>query len=158
MKTCAKCNKEIIRTPRANNVKYCAECRKEAYKYTEYRTNWQRVRRDSVASRPRFGQKKCLLCGKYYNKPLSHAWQVHQVNEREYKAMHGLDHKKGIVAEQTREILREHVKANYDLVVARNLLKGGKKSRFTKGHTINYTRSPQTMERLKLLHKYKKNI
>lgn len=43
MKKCIRCKKEIKRiSARANNVKYCQECRKEAYKYTEYRTKWQK--------------------------------------------------------------------------------------------------------------------
>jgi hypothetical protein len=159
MKKCINCNKPIERSPRANNVKYCKTCRIDAYKYTEYRTAWQRTKRDRLAETVTTGKLKCFICGKYYRKPISHAYQVHGVNEREYKEALGLDHKKGLIPEDTREILRDHVKANYDVVVKKNLLTKGKRSRFKAGDTEigKYTRSPETMERLKQLYKLKKS-
>lgn len=157
-KLCTKCNKPIQRTTHANNVKYCKACRLEAYKYTEYRTEWQRKRRDIRAELETTGKIQCYLCKRYYRKPISHAWQVHGVQEREYKEALGLEHLKGLIPEADREVLREHVKANYDVVVKKNLLTKGKHSRFIKGDTEagRYTRSPETLERLKTLYKLKK--
>jgi len=154
MKKCNKCNKEIIRSPRANNVKYCHECRQEAYKYTEYRTQWQREQRDKIATTEKKGKIACVFCGKYYIKPVSHAWQVHSVNEREYKDHAGLDHKKGVIPLHHKELLQDHVKANYAEVVAKNLLKGGRTTRYKKGgEGIGvYKRSKQTIDRLKESH------
>jgi len=154
MKKCNKCNKEIIRSPRANNVKYCHECRQEAYKYTEYRTQWQREQRDKIATTEKKGKIACVFCGKYYIKPVSHAWQVHGMEEREYKDYAGLDHKKGVIPLHHKELLQDHVKANYAEVVAKNLLKGGRTTRYKKGgEGIGvYKRSKQTMDRLKESH------
>ena len=111
----------------------------------------QRERMDKIASIEKTGKIACLLCGLYYKKPLSHVWQRHGINEREYKKQFGLDHKKGICSEETKEILRDHIKKNYNLVVEKNLLKNGKKSRFKKnGVGVGiYKRSDQTINRLK---------
>jgi len=92
------------------------------------------------------GKIKCLECGKYFKKPLSHAWQKHQILARNYKEKHSLDVKRGIVTEEYRDKMRSHVIANGTL---KNLQKGAK-YRFTKGRNHNYKRSAQTMARLKL--------
>lgn len=75
----------------------------------------------------------CHICGKSYRKVLSHVVQKHGINAREYKIMFGLEVRKGIICEETKEVLREKNKQNYDLVVAKNLLKGGEKTRFKNG-------------------------
>ena len=151
MKKCNKCGKEIIRSSKSNNVKYCHECRKEAYKYTEFRTQWQREQRDKVATTEIKGKIACIICSKWYIKPISHAWQVHGVNEREYKEHAGLDHQKGVIPLRHKELLQQRVKENYDVVVAKNLLKNGKATRYAKGGKDigRYTRSNQTLETLK---------
>ena len=151
LKLCQKCNKEIPPKAKANNVKYCEACREEVYKYKEYRVTWQRNARDAKAKRDTIGKIKCNYCKGYYKKSISHAWQVHGINERQYKDEAGLDHKKGIIVPETREILREHVQANYEIVVEKNLLQKGKRSRFRTGNPNigKYERSPQTIERLK---------
>jgi hypothetical protein len=64
---------------------------------------------------------------------LSHVWQKHDLLADEYKEMFGLDKKKGILNEDAREVLRQRVKENYDVVVAQNLLKNGQRSRFKYG-------------------------
>lgn len=146
-KLCTNCQKPIIRGPKANNVRYCAECRTEAYKYKEYRRQWQLNRSGQYKE----GKKQCLICGKWYNKPVSHAYNYHGVDKRSYKEAFGLDVRRGIVAEVTKEKLQEAVKNNFELVVKQNLITKGKNTRFTRGDpTIGkYERSQQTKERLK---------
>lgn len=91
------------------------------------------------------GKIQCLECGKWYYKPLSHVWQKHNMLEREYKTKHGLDLKKGIIDEKQRDLLRKKVVENGTIL---NLQKGVK-TRFTSDTVPKYTRSKQTLERLK---------
>lgn len=93
----------------------------------------------------------CHVCGRAYKKLLMHVYQKHDMSEKEYKEKFGLDRTKGIVADSTKRKLQKSVKEHYNLVVKRNLLKGGKKTRFhvgDQGRTIDKC-SPQTLERLK---------
>lgn len=149
MKLCRKCNKQIQRGPKANNVLYCLECRAEVYKYKEYRSAYQRERAEKRAEQAQPGKIPCLICKRYYVKPIAHAWQKHGLYEREYKQYAGLDHKKGVIPAEHKELLAQHVKRNFKKVVAQNLLKKGIATRFSPGHTFNYKRSPQTLARLK---------
>lgn len=91
------------------------------------------------------GKIKCLECGKFFTRPLSHVWQVHEMSAREYKKKHGLDLKKGLTTEDYRQVMRDHVMNNGTI----NNLKKGSQFRFKKGHSQNYIRSAQTQERLK---------
>lgn len=93
---------------------------------------------------------QCPYCKKYYRKVASHAWQVHNVYNRELKAELGLDVRKGLIPEADKEVLRKHVKYNYNVVVGENLLKKGIKTRVKKGEYIKYKRSPETLARLKV--------
>lgn len=94
---------------------------------------------------------KCLECGKSFLRPCSHVWQVHGLSARDYKALHGLDVRRGIATEEYRDRMREHVVKNYKKVVEKNLIKNGIKSRFKKGdHTAGvYERSNQTLTRIR---------
>jgi hypothetical protein len=80
---------------------------------------------------------------------MAHAWQAHQTTAREYKDNYDLE-QKGLIPECDREILRRHVKDNFDVVVAKNLLKKGEQTRFKPKHKLNYTRKPATLARLRL--------
>ena len=88
---------------------------------------------------------KCLICGKKYSRPASHVTQVHGMTAREYKEKFGLDVKKGITTHEYRELMR----SKHTTESLKRLEDRGKKSRFTKGHKINYTRSKQTLDRLR---------
>lgn len=91
------------------------------------------------------GKIKCLVCGRYFVRPISHVWQVHGIDAREYKEAFGLDVKKGIATDDYKQRMREHVFENGTV----NNLKKGAVYRFKKGQSTNYERSAQTMERLK---------
>jgi len=153
MKKCTKCQANITSPPHANNVKYCTACRGQAYRYTEYRTAWQVSKRAKQATMPQADKMQCYMCNLYYKKVISHAWQVHGVHEREYKDALGLDHQKGLIPEEAKEVLRKHIKDNYAVVVAKNLLKDGVKTRYKPQdkRAGKYKRSEQTLKRLKKL-------
>ena len=91
------------------------------------------------------GKIKCLVCGRYSVRPISHVWQKHDMTAREYKTEFGLDLKKGIATEEYKDRMRDHVFSNGTV----DNLKRGEVYRFKKGVSTNYTRSPETIERLK---------
>jgi hypothetical protein len=72
---------------------------------------------------------------------------MHGMDEREYKRIAGLDHKKGLIPETLKEIKARHVFENKTYT---NLV-SGKSTRFVKNdpRAGRYKRSPQTMNRLK---------
>jgi hypothetical protein len=90
----------------------------------------------------------CHICGKSFKKLLSHVWQKHELSAEEYKEMFGLEKRRGIMNEEAREVLRQRVKENYDLVVSQNLLKGGQQSRFRTGSRGRTCSSSQYSSRM----------
>jgi len=97
------------------------------------------------------GKPKCEICGKYYDRVISHVRQKHGINEKEYKKRFGFDLKKGICSYTSSQLSREKVFENYDKVVSKNLLENGKVSRYkkgSKGRTKEYV-SEETRQRLK---------
>ncbi len=88
---------------------------------------------------------KCLECGKRYYRPCGHVRQVHGLTAREYKEKHGLDVSKGIMTDADREHMAEKTRNNGTI---KNLAKGAQ-YRYAKGQSNPYTRSAQTMRRLK---------
>lgn len=97
----------------------------------------------------------CHICGRAYNKLMSHTRQKHDVSALEYKKMFGLHTSKGIVAKHTAELLRAHVDKNYDIVVEGNLKKNGKKTRFKNGYE-GRTKDKLSLQALKQLQNRKK--
>jgi hypothetical protein len=79
------------------------------------------------------GLPKCEICGKYYNRVVSHVRQSHDMSAKDYKKEYGFDNKKGICSEKSANATRIKTMSNYDTVIAQNLLVGGKKSRFKQG-------------------------
>lgn len=147
MKKCAKCGSEIVRGPKANFVKYCQACRAEAYKYTEYRTQWQRAKRDREALDPDARKVECLICKKWYIQVGTHIVQVHGVTAREYREAYDLEVKKGTVPAWYRELKGNQALENETY----KNLQAGTKYRFKKGQEGigKYKRSPITINRLK---------
>jgi len=152
MKQCLHCSTPIHNKPHANNVKYCsASCREKHY--TELHPfesrDYQRLRSNKHHLKQFRGATQCIICNLWFRAPCHHAWQIHEVNEAEYKRLAGIDHKKGIIPSELKEIKAEHVRTNGTILN----LKKGKPTRYVKGDKKagRYKRSPQTMERLKLL-------
>jgi len=100
---------------------------------------------------------ECLICrddkkeNRYFHKLGAHIYNYHGVLSREYRKKYGLDIKRGQVSKTLKHTLATNVKDNYDKVVADNLVRGGKATRFKKGDEGigKYKRSKQTMKRLK---------
>ena len=144
MKPCTQCTMLFIDNSN-NQRRYCNDCATIRKKQSEKLHTLKLKERRGL---PDPNKIQCLICYKWYKKPMSHAWQVHHTTAKEYKDNYNLE-QKGLIPEHDKEILRKHVKDNFDLVVKYNLLKKGKQTRFKKDHTFNYIRKPATLERLK---------
>ena len=147
-KTCKICNKKIIEIRFRT---YCSkQCRikKETIKYKEYRTNWQRIKRDEEAKTPSPRKIQCLICKKYYIQVCSHVLQVHHLLARDYKKEFGLDVKRGRVPVWYRQLKGNQTIKNNTFLNLEN----GKRFWFKKGSKIagRYERSLETLERLKM--------
>lgn len=81
------------------------------------------------------GRPICHICGRAFDKLLSHVKQRHKISAEEYKEKFGLDNGKGVVSEKTRTVLQQKVMDNYDKVVVENLIKGGSATQFKNGHS-----------------------
>ncbi len=155
---CIVCGKEYPK-PKYNKTRshYCSEtCRNKFYnrKYQAYRTEQNRLKKIEEAKISSPDKIQCLICGGWYRKVGSHVWNSHKMTAREYRKLVGLDVKRGLLTDKAREVMREHVFENGTV----NNLKAGEINWFKKGQkgVGVYERSPQTLERLKNLNKFKK--
>ena len=78
------------------------------------------------------GTLVCHICGKSFRKLGSHVYMSHDMTSREYKIMYGLDVQKGLITDEHRDTLHDLNSKHFDLVVRKNLIEGGKKTRFSK--------------------------
>lgn len=79
------------------------------------------------------GNPKCEICDKHFIRVLTHVRQKHDMDERTYKKIFGFDLKKGICSKESSELSRGKVMDNYDQCVSKNLLDGGKVTRYEDG-------------------------
>lgn len=105
------------------------------------------------------GRPICNICGKGFNKLISHVVQKHNMDSLTYKKKFGYDTTKGIMSKKSTEIAREQALKNLPKIID-NLIEKGKNTRFKKGsegRTKNKI-SPQTAIWLKnnKLNKYGK--
>ena len=144
---CKDCN--FIFNHNARNKRYCDHC--TIIRYNNNQKKHIQMKQDKKLI-PDPHKIQCLICYRYYRKPMSHAWQVHGTTAREYKDNYNLE-QKGLIPEHDREILKQHIKDNYSLVVERNLINNPKsqQKRFKSGKAwdYNYKRQPATLARLK---------
>ena len=68
------------------------------------------------------GKPKCEICGKHFDRLLSHVRQKHNMSALEYKKQFGLDVKKGICSEKSRKLSSIKAYENYEKVIADNLI------------------------------------
>ena len=155
---CKICGKPL---PNARFRTFCsAKCRNKAnnlkQKESGYNVNWQRAKRDKVASVPSDRKCQCLICGKWYVQVGSHVVNVHHITAREYREQFELEVKRGTVPEWYRE---KKGKQALDNETYKNL-EAGAKYRFKKGQegVGVYKRSPITLERLKNQHKKQEQV
>lgn len=115
-------------------------------RYAQAGVEWQRKKRDAIASRPSKDKIQCLLCGKWYRQVGTHIVQVHKMTAREYRKAVGFDVKKGQLPPDYRELKSQQA---IECGGYKNLKKG-KKFWFKKGDDGpgKYKRSAETMERL----------
>lgn len=95
----------------------------------------------------------CMECGKKFVRVCRHVRMMHGLSARDYKKLHGLDVKRGIISEEDRERMAAHVRRTGTI----DNLASGARFRFVAGHSHNYERSAQTLARLRKLHTYKCN-
>ena len=135
--------------PNARYRTYCStKCRVKSdnAKSAEYSLEWQRKKRDAIASAPSADKCQCLICGKWYVQICSHAYQVHHLTGREYREKFELEVKRGIVPEWYRKLKGEIA---LDNETYKNL-EAGAKFQFKKGDKVPvYKRSPTTVDRLR---------
>lgn len=147
---CKNCNQLITRRKNANNVKFCSLACRNTFNRERNRTRvnqWQRNRWGAYAP----DKIQCLICGKWYYKPAQHTYQTHHVDAYSYKKAHELDTTKGLITEETRELLRQHAKDNAPIVIDQNLIAKGKRTRFQRGDKTlgTYQRTPSQLARLR---------
>lgn len=125
--------------------KFCSkQCRNRFYNFKNKakQAEWARKNRGKYAE----GKIQCKICGQWYFQICSHVVQIHKMNNREYKTLIGRDVKRGLIPIELAKVRYDRNLENKDVVWEN--LKKGKASRFKKGVSNNYTRSPETMERL----------
>lgn len=155
--TCLVCGSPVTGRYRT----YCsAACRTKHLNRVSYiRDNKKTYQREMMAKKREVDGRdkiKCIICGRSYVQIGSHTFLSHGITAREYKKMTGHDVKKGLIPEEYRKIKSQRNHDSFDIIKP-NLLKG-KKYWYKKGQTGVgvYERSPQTLERLKILNKLKK--
>ena len=146
--TCKVCGKPL---PNARYRTYCSKkCRKlrnnNEQNNSGYSTDWQRKKRDKIASVPDPNKCQCLICGKWYVQVCSHVYQVHHMTAREYRERFELEVRRGIIPDWYRKIKGDIA---LDNETYKNLEKGVK-YRFKKGEkgVGVYKRSPITIKKL----------
>ena len=146
-KDCKVCGAGL---PSNRHRTYCsAVCRNKFFnkKYAWRGVEWQRAKRDKIASVPSADKCQCLFCGKWYVQICTHAYQVHGTTGREYREHFELEVKRGVVPEWYRKLKGDQALDNKTF----KNLEAGAKFRFVKGdkRAGKYKRSPITMKRLK---------
>ncbi len=97
------------------------------------------------------GKPICEICGRSFHRLGRHVYQAHDMTARQYKEHYGLDVSMGLISDESKAKIQQAVERNYEIVVERNLLEKGKETRFQEGHSMNYERSKQTLNRLRKL-------
>ena len=80
------------------------------------------------------GRPICHVCGRAFDKLGQHVYNRHDMTADEYKEKFGLDRRVGLTSDKTKKKLQEAVKDNYSVVVEKNLLNNGVKTRFEKNN------------------------
>ena len=108
---CEFCRKDIERG------RYCPTCYAYLRKHPEGFPNTLPSKGELVINQR--GEVQCHVCGLFFRKLGNHISQKHFLNINDYK-----------------DIMRGHTKKHYRRVVKKNLLKGGKKTRFKPGQEV----------------------
>ncbi len=79
------------------------------------------------------GLPKCEICGRFFNRVLTHVRQKHFIEEREYKLEYGFDLTKGICSKESSLKSREAVLRNSEKCIGVNLIQKGANTLFLEG-------------------------
>lgn len=128
---------------------YCVSC----YQYfimhgydTYYPSQFGELARVNDEKSKQYGWPICHICGRAYTKLQQHIWYSHDLSKREYCEKFGIDRNINMTSEEYNKKMHDYA---LEYKMDEQLKRAGKKTRFKKGHDINYVRSPMTMERLK---------
>lgn len=127
MKKCKKCLIEI------KAGRYCPSCYAYLRKHPE---GWYDLPAYGVVELATNGDPICHECGAAHQKLGEHICQKHNMDVRDYKEKHGLYFSTQLTNEKYKDKMRGHVKRHYRKAVKKNLLKGGKSTRFKKGQIL----------------------
>lgn len=128
MNNCIRCNKTL----KGKGLKgYCNSCYQTERKLNSMPT-YALPDKGEVKYSPD-GKVICHICGKAFNKVLSHATQYHGIQALDYKKEFGLNLGKGLISDSTKLKYQTSIELNYDTVVIENLIKRGEKTRFIVG-------------------------
>lgn len=85
-----------------------------------------------VVNYDQWGRPICGICGRAYDKLMTHVNQKHGLSAREYKEQFGLDVSKSIMSLKSKDRARKPTIRN-QAIIQKNLVEKGKKHRFKKG-------------------------
>lgn len=149
MKTiiCKSCGKE---TP-VRYGGYCQVCWRY-FKIDKYKVfelpNYGEVKYVEDLHDKQCGMVICHICGKAFIKLQQHIYYAHHICKKDYCLQFGLDNKVRLTAQEYHDMMRDYA---YKYDMPNQLKRTGIATRFKKGHTSNYIRSPMTMKRLQEL-------
>lgn len=79
------------------------------------------------------GRLICELCGKAYNKLISHVIQKHEISGAEYRQRFGFCKSFAFLSDKSRELARQRINDKPD-IIKRNLIQAGTVTRYHTGH------------------------
>ena len=130
MRTCTECGKtKNVSHSRIYGVDLCPNCSQMYKNHPQHD-----IPPAGEVIYDDMGRPICHICGRAFDKLLTHAKQRHKIDSAEYKEKFGLEAGKGIISNKTRDILQQRVKENYDIVVVENLNNKGAATRFKSGY------------------------
>ena len=144
MKICKFCKKEVKRPSHG----YCISC----YQYfimhkfdTWFPSEYGSLARVQDENHKQYQMPICHICGKAFEKLQQHIWYAHHLSKNDYCDMFGLDRKINMTTPRYNKKMHDYA---LQYKMDEQLKEAGKKTRFQKGHNINYVRSEQTKRRL----------
>lgn len=144
---CKSCGKEDV--PRYGG--YCQRCY-IYFKHNKYKTyelpEFGKVSYVEDKKDNQYGMVICHICGKAYTKLQQHIYYSHHILKKDYCLQFGLDNKVRLTTDDYHNKMSRYA---YKYDMPNQLKKTGIATRFKKGHTCNYIRSPMTMKRLREL-------
>ena len=126
---CPMCN-----TPHHRLAPLCQRC----YLYNKKHPNDIPIipRPGEIIYSPNKNEIRCHVCGRLFAKPLQHAYYVHNLTEKEYRARYQFYNRARITGTKYHNKMHDHNQSHHDVVVEENLLHHGTKTRFQKGQPV----------------------